>query len=318
MKHKGAFLATIAAIAVALLGVPSPGAAAASHQPGALISPASPAGSVAGQVNVGIRRESGVVTPAARPFLTLQMNLCNSGHAGCYEDGKSIPEAYRVILDWAPALVTLNEICLEDVRTLFEAMLQLWPNEYVFYAFRAAGDRRTPGQPFTCTNGDSYGIGMLGRLFTSSPPDVKPYWDLYPDNWTTEPRDKWLQDPNQNELRAWLCVDANRAYYGCTTHLRRHGGQIALNQCNFLTKGVVALLHAGRYLPTVVAGDLNLRYAPGEQFNVQKCVPSGWFRKGDGAVQHTMATDDFTFNGTHPVPMTYTDHPAWVVSLTKP
>jgi endonuclease/exonuclease/phosphatase family metal-dependent hydrolase len=181
-------------------------------------------------------------------------------------------------------------------------MAQRWPNEWVFWGFMPAGNRRT-GKEYLCKNGDAYGIGILGRLFTTSTPTVTAHGHNYPPD---------RQDPSDNELRSWLCVDANHSYWGCTTHLLQGGGQTTLDQCDFLTKQVIA------HQPTVVAGDLNLRYQPGTRFNVQQCVPSGWFRKGDGDVQHTMATNDFTFNGSRKLPMKFTDHPAWAVSLTKP
>lgn len=37
--------------------------------------------------------------------------------------------------------------------------------------FMPAGNRRT-GKAYLCKNGDAYGIGMLGRLFTTSTPTV--------------------------------------------------------------------------------------------------------------------------------------------------
>ncbi|MFG1869658.1 hypothetical protein [Micromonospora arborensis] len=47
----------------------------------------------------------------------LQMNLCNSGRAGCYT-GRSLTRAAEVISAEAPDLVTLNEICQDDVTAL--------------------------------------------------------------------------------------------------------------------------------------------------------------------------------------------------------
>jgi hypothetical protein len=52
--------------------------------------------------------------------------------------------------------------------------------------------------------------------------------------------------------------------------------------------------------------------------DVQDCVPGGWFRKGDGNVQHVMHTDDFTFDFTDKFGMEHTDHPAWLVAATAP
>jgi hypothetical protein len=65
----------------------------------------------------------------------------------------------------------------------------------------------------------------------------------------------------------------------------------------------------------VVVGDLNLKYNPGSATNAQNCVPSGWFRKGDGDVQHVIART-LTFVSTQKYAMYRTDHPAFVVNYT--
>jgi hypothetical protein len=66
-----------------------------------------------------------------------------------------------------------------------------------------------------------------------------------------------------------------------------------------------------------MGGDLNLKYG-GWPYDAQSCVPSGYFRKGDGDVQHIMATTDFTFSSSKKIAMTYTDHAGWFVALTAP
>jgi hypothetical protein len=73
--------------------------------------------------------------------------------------------------------------------------------------------------------------------------------------------------------------------------------------------------HGGRF-PGVVGGDLNLRF--GGVPDVQACVPPGWYRKGDSAVQHILATDDLTFDSSQLLPMERTDHDAWTVRLVTP
>ncbi len=51
----------------------------------------------------------------------LQMNLCDSGHAHCYT-GRSVAEASEVIRAEDPDVVTVNEVCQDDVAAL-EAVL---------------------------------------------------------------------------------------------------------------------------------------------------------------------------------------------------
>src|SRR5437773_6914471 len=54
---------------------------------------------------------------ADTPFVVLQMNLCNSGMAiaSCYTFGQSVTEAVQKIHEYPPELVTLQEICRDDL-----------------------------------------------------------------------------------------------------------------------------------------------------------------------------------------------------------
>ena len=51
----------------------------------------------------------------------LQMNLCDSGHAQCYT-GRSVAEASEVIRAEVPDVVTVNEVCQDDVAALEAAL----------------------------------------------------------------------------------------------------------------------------------------------------------------------------------------------------
>lgn len=247
--------------------------------------------------------------PSGYELTTLQLNLCNSGHASCYRDGLSVPEAYGIIGETEPDLITLNEVCKDDVRDqLWPLIREIWGNDWTFWAFMPAGDRRTGGA-YACTDGQQFGNGMLGRMFaTSDNPKFSVGGLLYPED---------LQDLSTPEQRSWLCVNSDDNYLGCTTHLSRAGDSKTLAQCDYLMRGVIPWLWAADVrLPTIVGGDLNLRY--GGSPNVQTCVPSGWYRKGDGGVQHIMATNNLAFDGSLAIPMTYTDHPAWMVWVNTP
>lgn len=247
--------------------------------------------------------------PAGVPFVTLQLNLCNSGLASCYtryNNGRSVPEAYGVIVARRPDVVTLNEVCLSDVSTgLYPAMVRNFPNDRTFWEFMPAGDRANGGQPYRCRNGDQYGIGVLGRIPAGAGGGTRVFKGLYPQ-----------QDTTSNELRAWLCVGAVGSYGACTTHLVSSSGSIALQQCRRLMDVEVPAMRAavGAALPVVVSGDLNLRY--GGSPNVQSCVPAGWYRKGDGDVQHFLATNSLTFGFGQNVNLQYTDHDGWLVSVS--
>ncbi|GAB3434630.1 hypothetical protein [Flindersiella endophytica] len=243
--------------------------------------------------------------PPGYPMWVLQLNLCNSGLAGCYEDGQSIPEGYDVITSKLPDVVTLNEVCRADVEvSLFPSMAEMYPADWTFWAFMPAFNRAT-NAPYQCANGDQYGIGVLGHVPADQWTGLDAFGDIYPD-----------QRADSNELRAWLCTAALGNYYACTTHLASGAGSVALAQCEYLMSSVVPAVwdYEGAVHPSVVGGDLNLKYQGSP--NVQDCVPAGWYRKGDGDVQHIMATNDLPFGSSEEIGMDHTDHPGWLVRTT--
>ncbi|MEE3922734.1 hypothetical protein V2I01_43265 [Micromonospora sp. BRA006-A] len=145
----------------------------------------------------------------------LQMNLCNSGRAGCYT-GRAVPRAADVIAAEAPDVVTLNEICRDDGEagaTLRAARA----GGTVVSAFQAAGDR-PPAVPPRCNNGEPYGIGLLTR-FVGRDARSSVHRGTYP-----------AQDLADPEERVWLCVRGD-GLHACTTHLANTSGRVALAQC---------------------------------------------------------------------------------------
>lgn len=241
--------------------------------------------------------------PSGSPFWELQMNLCNSGHADCYKDGKAIDEAADRIESSVPDLVTLNEICFDDIAPLYSSIRSLYGSyDATFWAFVPAfnGD----GDPVKCTNGQNFGNGLVGRMFTTSP---DPQLDAY--GWIYGPQD------DGNEKRTALCARVHNSYWGCTTHLSNRSRSVAMDQCQQLMSDILPSLWSNHgYLPSVMGGDLNLYYADFFRSpNVQDCVPSGWYRKGDGSVQHVMFRNIFSFRSSTSYPMEHTDHPAWLV-----
>jgi hypothetical protein len=287
---------------VLLAAVAPPGAAAA---PGVRAAPAH-----AAAVRTGFAPPSGQARPNALPpgygFRNLQLNLCNSGVAGCFDGGKSVPEAQQVIASWTPDVVTLNEVCLPDVRDqLFPTMSQTWAGDWVFWAFMPAWNA---GQnaPYQCANGrGEYGNGILGHVPAANWAGVVAQGGIYQN-----------QDAGTNEWRSWVCAYAVGNYYGCGTHLASGNATAANLQCNDLLRTLVPAFRSaqGGYHPTVVGGDFNLKYKGSP--DIQKCVPSGWYRKGDGDVQHWFITADLAFDFTREIGMSHTDHPGWLVATT--
>jgi hypothetical protein len=244
-------------------------------------------------------RAAGEAVPP--PYRVLQMNLCNSGKAGCYT-GRAVAEAAAVIRAQLPDLVTLNEVCESDVDELGETLAETHHGEAVVWDFKAAGDRRT-GEAARCLNGERYGNGLLARI--PSPYRGHTTYDgIYP-----------TQDPLDPEERAWLCIHAAGAFYACTTHLSYITPTVAPVQCGYLLGTAVPAIRAsGGYEPTVLAGDLNL--IAGGSPDLRSCLPSGYLREDDGGVQHILATTEYLVRSRTLIDMDgTTDHPSLLVAL---
>lgn len=115
-----------------------------------------------------------------RTFEVLELNLCNSGVAGCYQGGRSVPEAQDLIRERVPDVVTLNEICSRNVvdGPLQESLRELWPRDYVYAVFMPAMNRRT-GEPIKCNTGDSYGSAVMGRIPAQGYHGIEAYGGIY-------------------------------------------------------------------------------------------------------------------------------------------
>jgi len=246
------------------------------------------------------------VLPPGYAFWNLQLNLCNSGFAGCFDGGQSVPEARGVIANAAPDVVTLNEVCLPDVRDqLFPEMAQTWSNDWVFWAFMPAWNAGQDA-PYQCANGrGEYGNAIIGHVLAADWAGVDAVGGIY----------QW-QDANTNEWRSWVCAYAIDNYYGCGTHLASGNATAADLQCDDLLRNLVPAFQSseGAYRPTVVGGDFNLKYQGSP--DIQDCVPAGWYRKGDGDVQHWFITNDLAFDFSQEIGMAHTDHPGWLVATT--
>ncbi|MDG4781351.1 endonuclease/exonuclease/phosphatase family protein [Micromonospora sp. WMMD961] len=231
----------------------------------------------------------------------LQMNLCNSGRAGCYT-GRAMGKAIEVIRAEAPDLVTLNEICADDLPVLHGVFEAVHPERTVVAVFQAAGDRPS-GDDTRCRNGQRFGIGLLTHVRTTDTPHTV-YRGIHP-----------TQDLADPEERAWLCVDVDGALLACTTHLSATGDRVALTQCDHLLDTILPTIsRAAADQPVVLGGDLNL--LAGHDPDVRSCTPPGHQRIGDGRLQHIMATGDINLCCRRLVPMHgVTDHAALLTTL---
>lgn len=220
----------------------------------------------------------------------LQLNLCHSGvNESCFTADEVVDKAIDVIDDVTPTLVTLNEVCGDDLPALASA------TDAADFQFTPA--LKADGTPVKCVNGDDYGIGLLSW---SAPVWAQPVTGVY------------SQQSSTTERRVWICM-GYEGFVGCTTHLSTDGAT-ALAQCQDFANGPVATAAATG--PVATGGDWNLRYNGTP--NAQACVPPSFFRKGDGSVQHAMVSDHFEFLETIIIDMDgTTDHPGLEVRLTK-
>lgn len=288
-------LAAIAVCLAALLAgctTPETGVGANGHPPGP---PAS----------------AGAAGDAPAPALrVLHLNLCNSGIAGCYT-GRSVAEGAAVLRAEAPDLVTLNEICEDDVAVLERALAGVVPGGAVTTAFQAHRNGRT-GQDYRCRNGERFGLGLLSR------------WPATPAS-ATEAGVYPVQDEADPEQRAWLCRQFTTAggtageapgagVALCTTHLAYTKREVAAAQCRHLFGTVIPGLRVGEgAAPAVVSGDLNL--GPGDSREVRSCLPAGSALVDDGGQQRVVATPELVVADSRKIALRETDHVGLLVTL---
>lgn len=236
----------------------------------------------------------GIVTvppaSAATTVKVLQLNICHSGVVSCYTGEAVMTKAVSVITSTKPQVLSVNEACSGDVDRLRAAMGAA--------RARFVAAQRPDGTPVTCTNGQQYGnIVMVAETLAGG----------------TDVSGRYTAQDGSSELRVWACLPAG-ALSACTTHLSARSGTTALAQCRELMTHAAGYTAAG---PVIVAGDLNLRYQGSP--DAQACNRSGFYRKGDGSVQHVFATTNLAFvSGTRIDMAGTTDHPGWLVTVTMP
>lgn len=245
-------------------------------------------------------------TAAAEPktITVLQLNLCNSGHADCFDlnKDKAVGEAIMKInaMNPKPHVITLNEICRKDVKTIANATGYAVGDSNFVSVLERRNDGSTTN--FKCENrtgyeNEDFGIGFF----------VRDHGELT----NAMSRAYTAQDMSSKEVRIMTCAAYQRLNV-CTTHLVARAEKIASEQCKELREYAA---DNARRQPTVVAGDFNLKYDEKSDNNVQKCVPGGFFRKGDGDVQHVMASGHFEFVSRRIVKLEHTDHGGLAVTI---
>jgi endonuclease/exonuclease/phosphatase family metal-dependent hydrolase len=236
-----------------------------------------------------------------RPLQVLQLNLCGSGFAVCYT-GRSVAEAASVIRRQAPDLVTLNEVCQDDVAVLQQVLAGVRHDGSVVSGFTAALDRRT-GNAVRCRNGQPYGVAVIARV---PAPDRR---------YRTESGTYPVQEPSQPEERVWLCLTVTDYMSACSTHLSSANPAVTLAQCRYLLGTVLPGVRSRPGAPaTVLGGDLNLA-AGGRGPDLGSCLSPG-YGHADGGPQHILATPDLEVRSVRALDLrASTDHPGLLATL---
>lgn len=248
------------------------------------------------------RPDPAPVDQPATPVRVLQLNLCSSGIAGCYT-GRSTERAVAVVRAEAPDVVTLNEVCQDDVTAVERALAAVVPGGAVVAAFQPARDGRT-GEPYRCRNGRQYGVGLVSRWPATAGSAAE--GGIYP-----------AQDRDDPEERAWLCLDAAAPspVTVCTTHLAYTKREVASAQCRYLFDTVIGDRRArDGAAPAVLGADLNL--GSGADPDLKACLPAGSALVDDGGPQHVVATPEYVVDDHRTVDLRgTTDHPGLLVTL---
>jgi hypothetical protein len=263
------------------------------------------------------------VVPQYRVY---QLNLCNSGSAGCFDKKRdheghqrqsdedlaamTMDEAvYRVQqLATPPDVITINEICEQDLDGL-KQRLGFDGVEYRGDSFFPVMSRKGGALPCADTRGSTrYGSAIITRDAMPEPYSEHRLW-----------RPFVIQDERFDELRSMGCRKMD-GFTACTAQLLNLADHTDPDdparptteaQCKELVEESVSFADGQ---PLIIAGDLNLKWsadAAEDQKSLQRCldVADNLTRKGDGDVQHVITTMDFLDVGAGDQPEWITDHP---------
>jgi endonuclease/exonuclease/phosphatase family metal-dependent hydrolase len=218
---------------------------------------------------------------ASSQYTLMQMNLCLSGLAGCY-DPAVVDEAVTRIRAARPDAVTFNEACRSDVaRIARQAGYHLRFSRVIYR-----------GELLPCIRPS--GRGLFGDAVLTKAAIERS---------ESEP----FQAQAGIERRRWLCV-STRGRDVCTAHLNtRSPVEIGGNdgQCAEL-----ATLLARR-ARVIFGGDVNRR---------QSCAPDGDWTRTDSAagqapgLQHVYGSDALRSPSASVVPARHTDHDVLIVT----
>ena len=221
-------------------------------------------------------------------FTLMQMNLCLSGLADCY-DPAVVDEAAARIRDARPDAVTLNEACGGDARQIARRTGYHLRFSRVIYL----------GVPLPCVRPG--GRGLFGDAVLSAAPVTG-----------ADAHDFNAQEGI--ERRRWLCVATRSGIDVCTAHLNtRMAGEVGGNdaQCAELAAILARRAAAGS---VAFGGDVNRR---------DTCAPGGFSVRTDGGsaqapgLQHVYGSGALRSPSATVLPAAHTDHDILLVRFHR-
>jgi endonuclease/exonuclease/phosphatase family metal-dependent hydrolase len=226
--------------------------------------------------------------PPGRTYTLLQMNLCLSGIAGCYQRvryPKGILNVVARIRALHPDAVTLNEACRGDIQEI--ARRTGYHMRYSIVKYGAG--------PLRCIDpGDR---GVFGDALLTRAPIVGSQ---------TEP----FASQRSKEQRRWLCARTRVGVQVCTAHLASPASvEAAANAPQCAELGQI-LRHRAGGRPLIFGGDVN---------RVASCAPAGFWTRDDIAghedagSQQVYGTPQLTSPTPQVTETSYTDHDVLVV-----
>ena len=236
----------------------------------------------------GCSRSSETAPPSGSAFTVMQMNLCLSGLAGCY-DPAVVDEAVTRIREAHPDAVTLSEVCRADVARIARETRYHLRFTRVLYAGERLRCVRPGGRGL-------FGVAVLTEAAVES----------------TNSRD--FEAQSGPERRRWLCATTRAEVDVCTAHLNtRSAVEVEGNdgQCAELA----ALLARASSPVVVFGGDVNRR---------RTCAPDGAWTRTDASasqapgLQHVYGNDALREPSAEVIPAEHSDHDLLLVRARRP
>ena len=226
---------------------------------------------------------------AVLTFTLVQMNVCLSGLAGCFDAAgypNIVDEAVSRIQAAEPDAVTVTEACRLDAVQIARRTTYHVRFVPVFYA----------GAPLPCV--DPRGRGLFGLAVLTRTPIVSSESAAF-------------RAQADLEERRWLCVSTADGIDVCTAHLETptSSDADATNHAQCAELGLVLTHRTSRF--GFFGGDLNRR---------RSCAPRGAWSRTDAAsdrlpgVQHIYGSATFEDPVVHVLPWPFSDHDLLMVS----